>query len=75
MFKMCDVYNQELFAANYDPKFKEMYKTHEIFFNYVGMNTGIIFSELFIGFGLMKLMEIYDSLNVQVGLISHRLLA
>lgn len=66
MFKMCDAYNYELFGANGAPRYKEMFKKHKNFFNYLGASTGIMFNENFIVFGLLKLMEVYDSLNVQV---------
>lgn len=66
MYRSCEAYNEELFAANYAPKYVDMFKEYEIFFNYVSINTGIVFSEYYLGFAFLKLMEIYDSLAVQV---------
>lgn len=66
LMKMCETYNYELFAANAAPRFKELFKKHQDFFNYVGTSTGIMFNEHFLVFGFLKLMEVYDSLNVQV---------
>ncbi|XP_065201875.1 prostatic acid phosphatase-like [Planococcus citri] len=65
MYRPCDAYNQEALTANYAIKYKEMFKKYEIFFNFVGVNTGIIFSEHYLGFAFLKLMEVYDSLAVQ----------
>lgn len=66
--KLCESYNYELFSANIAPRFKELFRKHLNFFNYVGMSTGIMFNEHFIVFGFLKLMEVYDSLNVQVNI-------
>lgn len=70
MHQSCDAYNAELVSSNNDAKFQELFSKNEVFFNYVGTNSGMLFSQLFVGFSLLKLMEVFDSLNVQVGTYS-----